>query len=71
MFSGHTIVFIFLAKLILNNNNNRILYYLGNIIQYLFPLSLITSKQHYSIDVLIAMIIYRYFMFNVKYYNLI
>ena len=71
MFSGHTIFFTFLAKLILNNHNNRMLYYSGNIIQYIFPLSLITSRQHYSIDVLIAMIIYRYFMFNVKYYKLI
>ncbi len=71
MYSGHTIVFIFLSKLILNNHNNKYLYYLGKVIQYLFPITLITSKQHYSIDVLIAMIVYRFFMFNVKYYKLI
>jgi len=70
IFSGHTIVFTFLSKLLIDNSNNYVIY-IGNIIQYLFPITLITSRQHYTIDVLIAMIIYRFFMFNVEYYNFI
>jgi len=53
------------------DNSNDYLFYIGNIIQYLFPITLITSRQHYTIDVLIAMVIYRFFMFNVEYYNFI
>ena len=70
IFSGHTLVFIFLSKLIIDNSNS-FLFYIGNIIQYLFPITLITSRQHYSIDVLIAMIVYRFFILNIEYYKLI
>ena len=52
MFSGHTCSFIFLGKII----NGSI----GTFIGYILPLSLITSKVHYSIDVFVSMIIYNY-----------
>ena len=69
MFSGHTILFIFLSNII--NHHNLLLHLSSIIIKYLFPISLITSKQHYTIDVIIAMIIYRYFKINIEYYNLL
>ena len=48
MFSGHTCIFLFLG-----NSVNSI------IIKYLFPLTLITSRQHYTIDVLTSFFIYK------------
>ena len=50
MFSGHTCWFIFFGKLIGGN--------VGNIVQLILPISLIQSKQHYTIDVLVSMFVY-------------
>ena len=56
MFSGHTCMFIFLGKIIGG--------YIGMIIQYLFPILLVMSRQHYTIDVLVSMLVYNYFSHN-------
>jgi len=53
MFSGHTCIFSFCGKLVGGN--------IGFIFQYLFPISLIMSRQHYTIDVLVAITVYNYF----------
>lgn len=67
MYSGHTIVFIFLGKMIEDDYySNIFLYISGNIIQYIFPISLILSRQHYTIDVFIAMITYNFFNFGLN-----
>ena len=47
MFSGHTCCFLFFGHTI-----NSIC------IKYLFPLTLIASRQHYTIDVIVAMLVY-------------
>lgn len=46
MFSGHTCMFIFFGKITGG--------YLGKIIEIIFPLFSIASRQHYTIDVLTA-----------------
>jgi len=56
IFSGHTCVFLFCGKYISG--------YIGIIIQYILPISLIASRQHYTIDVLVGLVIY-----NSIYYN--
>ena len=67
MYSGHTIVFIFLGKMIEDDYySNIFLYISGNIIQYIFPISLILSRQHYTIDVVVAMITYNFFNFGLN-----
>ena len=62
MFSGHTIVFIFFGRLIEEHYNKNIIFYVtSHLIQYIFPISLILSRQHYTIDIVIATIVYNYF----------
>jgi len=53
MFSGHTIVFLFSGSLIGGN--------LGSFISYLLPATLVAARQHYSIDVLVAMVLWQFF----------
>ena len=53
MFSGHTCLFMFFGNIIGG--------YPGYFIQYLLPISLVMSKQHYSIDVLTSFFVYNYF----------
>ena len=52
MFSGHTCFFIFMGKIING--------YTGYIVGYIFPITLIMSKIHYSIDVFVSMFVYNY-----------
>jgi len=67
MYSGHTIMFIFLGKMIEENYNSNIFLYLsGNMIQFIFPLSIILARQHYTIDVVVAMIVYNFFNFGLN-----
>ena len=51
IFSGHTCLFIFFGKLIGGS--------LGNIVQIIFPITLIQARQHYTIDVLVSMVVYK------------
>ena len=67
MFSGHTIVFIFLGRLIEEDYKKNIYFFsISCIIQYLFPISLILSRQHYTIDIVVATIVYNYFTLAVN-----
>jgi hypothetical protein len=50
MFSGHTCLFGFIGIVIGG--------YTGFIIQYILPLTLIAARQHYTMDVLVAMVVY-------------
>jgi len=50
MFSGHTCLFSFFGTLMHNN-----------IVHYAFPITLIVSRQHYTIDVLCSLLVYEYF----------
>ena len=59
MFSGHTCFFLFMG----NNINNT---YIRFIIIYIFPLTLIMSKLHYSIDIFVSMFIYNYIDLYIK-----
>ena len=52
MFSGHSCVIIFFCKII----DNKI----GYIMQFPLPLIMSLSRQHYTIDVLVAYIVYNY-----------
>ena len=52
MFSGHTCFFIFMGKIINGHT--------GYIVGYIFPITLIMSKIHYSIDVFVSMFVYNY-----------
>lgn len=64
MYSGHTILFIFFGKILEYNSSYTWLYmYPAKIIQYIFPISCILSRQHYTIDVVISMIVYNYVTF--------
>jgi len=56
MFSGHTLVFMFCGKIIGG--------YIGFIFQYIYPILLIVSRQHYTIDVLVSFVVY-----NALYYQ--
>jgi len=60
IYSGHTIVFIFLGKMI-DDNYNIYLKISSNIVQFIFPITLILARQHYTIDVIISIIVYDYF----------
>lgn len=67
MYSGHTIMFVFLGKMLEENYySNIFLYVSGNIIQFIFPLSVILARQHYTIDVVVAMIVYNFFYFGLN-----
>jgi len=50
MFSGHTCWFMFFGELIGG--------YTGNIVSFVLPLSLVQAKQHYTIDVVVSMLVY-------------
>lgn len=51
MFSGHTCLFLFFGHIIKGA--------LGyGIVQFLFPLTLVASRNHYTIDVVVAMLVY-------------
>ena len=52
MFSGHTCIFTFCGLIIGGP--------LGFVIKFLFPISLIAARQHYTIDVIVAMFVYRF-----------
>ena len=53
MFSGHTLCFIFLGSI----TNTPFIYYVG-------PSLLVLSRQHYSIDVIVAGLVYNYVIHN-------
>ena len=59
IFSGHTLVFMFCGKMIEG--------YIGLIIQYIYPLLLISSRQHYTIDVLVSFVVYNALYSNIFY----
>ena len=61
MFSGHTLVFTFLGSVI-KTEYEPILCWLGNIVTFLLPMTLIMSRQHYTNDVIVSAIVYRYFL---------
>jgi len=50
MFSGHTCWFIFFGHVIKGM--------LGKVVQFLFPLTLVAARYHYTIDVVVAMLVY-------------
>jgi hypothetical protein len=50
MFSGHTCLFLFSGSVIGGP--------VGRFIKYVLPLSLIASRQHYTIDVIVSMLTY-------------
>ena len=50
MFSGHTCMFSFFGKMIGSYT-----------IQYLLPITLILSRQHYTIDILCSLVVFNYF----------
>ena len=53
MFSGHTCMFIFYGKLLGGN--------IGFISQYIFPITILMARQHYTMDVLVSYFVYNYF----------
>ena len=53
MFSGHTCIFMFFGKIIGGN--------IGIVVQYMMPVLLVMARQHYTIDILVSMIVYNYF----------
>ena len=61
IFSGHTIVFIFLGKILNEGPEYIYLYILSLFVQICLPFTLILARQHYSFDVLYSMIVYNFF----------
>ncbi len=61
MYSGHTTWFIFFGHLIIDEHIG--LHVLGLIMQYVFPIFLILARQHYTIDVIVSMLVF-YWMAN-------
>jgi len=61
IFSGHTIVFIFLGRILNEGTENIYLYILSLLVQICLPFTLILARQHYSFDVLYSMIVYNFF----------
>ncbi len=68
IFSGHTIIFILLGKII--ESNNLFFYIIGILIQFLLPILLILARQHYTIDVVISMVVYHFFYYMLKNHEL-
>tara|TARA_B110001450_G_C17413311_1_gene396702 strand:+ start:91 stop:654 length:564 start_codon:yes stop_codon:yes gene_type:complete len=58
MYSGHTIIFIFFGKMLEYNSSTNIL---GKVVQYIFPISLILSRHHYTTDVIVSFLVYNFF----------
>lgn len=56
MFSGHTCIFQFIGTIIGG--------YIGIIIKYILPFVLVISRQHYTIDVLVSIIVYGFIYLN-------
>ena len=65
MFSGHTIAFIFFGK-ILEEKEILILSIGGKLIQFIFPLSLVLARQHYTNDIIVSMIVYNFFLLQLQ-----
>jgi hypothetical protein len=63
MFSGHTLVFTFFGKLIAHECCLS-LYWLGQVVQYCMPVTLVLSRQHYTTDVVVSAIVYRFFLLS-------
>ena len=67
MYSGHTILFIFLGKIVEEDYYSNIFLYLsGKVIQFIFPISLILSRQHYTNDIVVSIIVYNFFFLYLK-----
>ena len=62
IYSGHTTCFIFFGKIIDEPFASNNIYITSRLIQFIFPISLILARQHYTIDVFMAMIVYNYFL---------
>ena len=55
MYSGHTLVFLFLGRLIEEGPYDEpISIMTGLVVGYVFPISLILARQHYTMDVVVA-----------------
>ena len=52
MFSGHTCCFLFFGSVIRGT--------LGSCVSWFFPLSLVAARQHYTIDIVVAMLVYQH-----------
>ncbi len=52
MFSGHTCVFMFFGLVVHG--------VLGCVVRFVFPLSLNAARQHYTVDVAVAMLLYSF-----------
>lgn len=62
MYSGHTIIFIFLGTMVdADYCTNMFLYSYSRMIQFVFPISLILSRQHYTNDVIVSIVVYNLF----------
>lgn len=71
MFSGHTIFYIFFGKIIEEcYQYNMICFIMGRFIQFFIPILSIISRQHYTIDVIMSMVVYRYFYYY-QIYNML
>ena len=63
MFSGHTIFMSFLGSTcFLIRTQSLLVHYIlvstGAFLRFVLPLSLVAAKQHYTVDVIVAMIVY-------------
>ena len=65
MFSGHTLVFTFFGKIVMDECCPSS-YWLGQAVQVCLPLTLILSRQHYTTDVIVSMIVYRFFLLQAE-----
>ena len=52
MFSGHTCWFVFIGRLIGGVT--------GGMVQFLFPFSLVCARYHYTLDIIVAMMVYEF-----------
>ena len=57
MYSGHTCIFSFLGKIIGG--------YIGILVQFIFPILLVMSRQHYTIDILVSVLMYNFIFMRI------
>ena len=65
MFSGHAIAFSFFGK-ILEEKEILILSISGKLIQFVFPISLVLARQHYTNDIIVSMIVYNFLLLQIQ-----
>ena len=63
MFSGHTIAFLFFAEMWDSHDAPWTRTHIAqNLARYLFPWTLVWARQHYTVDIIVAYVVFHYML---------